>query len=109
MTTTPTVTAVGPVGWWSLVVDELHDAGQDVRVGFGEHAMAEVEDVRWMTAVVVEHLAHLRLDHRTGGKAHGRIEVALQRDVTAQAFASSAQGRAPVDTDDVRAGLSHRR
>ena len=35
-------------------MDEIDQAAQQVRVGLGKHAVAEVEDVSWSTARLVE-------------------------------------------------------
>ena len=52
ITTTPTVTARST---FALVVDELDDPLEDRRVGLGQHAVAEVEHVAGVAAVLGEH------------------------------------------------------
>ena len=60
-------------------VHELDQPREDVRVGLGQHAVAQVEHVAGRVAAVVEDAAHLGLDRGPVGEQHGRVEVALHR------------------------------
>src|SRR5262249_1809732 len=52
---------------------------QDIRVGLGQDAMAEVEHMPRGLRALDQHPAHLRLDDVQRREQHARVEVALQR------------------------------
>jgi hypothetical protein len=58
-------------------VDEIHEPPQQVGVGRGQHAVAEVEDVAGPTGSLVEDGQSARPRWLPAGKQAGWIEVAL--------------------------------
>ena len=77
------------------LVDQLDDLLEHAGVGLGQHAVAEVEDVAGVAAVVGEHVAHLgRRRPATPARHERRVEVALHADVGAE----PARGRRRVGT-----------
>src|SRR5438309_9502378 len=89
----------------SVTVDEVDEAPQDVRVGLGQHAPAQVEHVPGPALVGVEDGGGLAGDDVPRGQADRRVEVALDGDVMAQAGPGPVEGHPPVDADDVGASL----
>src|ERR1700722_7506906 len=61
------------------LVHEVGQPGQDVRVGLGQDAMTQVEDVAAERARAGEDRAGAGLDHLPAGEQHRGVEVALQR------------------------------
>ena len=73
----------------------------------GQHAVAEVEDVARVAAVAASTSTHLGLDHGPRGQADGRVEVALDALVGADALPAGVERHPPVDADHVGAGVGH--
>ena len=88
-------------------VDEVDDRLQHARVGRGEHAVAEVEDVAGMATVVGEDLAGGREGDVRAGQHQRGIEVALQDGVGAQAPAGLGDRGPPVEADHAGPGRPH--
>ena len=89
-------------------VDQLHDAAQHGRVGVGRDAVAQVEDVAAAMAGALGHdPPDLGLDHRPGGEAQRRVEVALHGPTRSHAPARLVEGHPPVDAHHVGPRLGH--
>ena len=58
-------------------------------------------------AFACEHLAHPRAQLPLGEEERAGVEVALHRDLPAEALARHVDVDAPVEADDVRAGVAH--
>jgi hypothetical protein len=67
--------------------------------------VAEVEDVAGVGAVGVEHLAGFGGDGFGAAEQHGRVEVALQRDLVADQAPGGADVHRPVEADCVGAAV----
>ena len=89
---------------FAVVVDEIHEAAQDVGIGLGKDAMAEVEDVARAAAGEIEDPARRLLDVRPRSEEEGRIEVALDGSV-ADERPAVIESDPPVEADDVAPGL----
>ena len=88
-------------------VHQVDDGGQDARVGLGQHAVAQVEDVAGARAVVRrgQHgSAWPRLDDRPRRQAEGGVEVALHGAPGPDPAAGLVERHPPVDADHVGAG-----
>src|SRR5439155_26578024 len=85
----------------SAAMDLLHHEGDGVGRGFGDDAVAEVEDVPRAAARAIEHLAHLATQGLARREQGGGIEVPLDPLTVAQPTPGGVQGDAPVDADDV--------
>ena len=86
---------------------QVDDPREHVRIGLGEHAVAEVEDVALGGGALGEDAADLAVDDVPAGEQQRRVEVALQRPGPAAAGGGDVQRQPPVDPDDVGAGLAH--
>ena len=88
-------------------VDEVDDAGQHVRVGLRQHAVAEVEDVargRPPSSRMRRTSASI-----TAERANSTAGSRLPWTGVGRCGGPPVERRAPVDADDVGAGLAHRR
>ena len=106
MTSTPTRHAPAVSG-----VHELDDGGQDARVGLGQDAVAEVEDVARCRLPRPRLASTARvglLDHGPRRQAQGGVEVALQGVAGTDAPPGLVERHAPVDADHVGPGRRHR-
>jgi hypothetical protein len=88
-------------------VHELDDGFEAVRVGLGEHAVAEVEDVPGKALCLSEDGIGGAEDDVDGGETDGGVEVALQGNAWADAPGGNCERHPPVDSDDVRTCLCH--
>ena len=77
-------------------VNRLDHARQDIRVGRGQNAVAEVEHVALRSPSLGDDPAHLPFDN--GRPEHSRIEVALQRLPGTRRAASSSGTRQSTPT-----------
>ena len=84
-------------------VDQLDDAGEDVRIGVRRHAVTEVEDVAGGPAPLCDDSAHGVVDHRPVGLQQRRIQVALDDGARPEPPRRLVERHPPVDADDVRA------
>ncbi len=91
----------------AFCVDELHECGEYPRIGLGEHAVPQVEDVPRCRSGPPEHVSRLFGHHLPGGEADRRVEVALDRMQRSEPRSGRVQRHPPVHSDDLRAGLGH--
>src|SRR6185437_4172615 len=73
----------------------------------GQDAVAEVEDMAGAAGGLVENRADAPANLGEAGEQRDRIEVALHADAVAEAGPRLAKVDAPVQSDDVAAGLAH--
>ena len=86
----------------------VDDGSEHARVARRVHAVAEIEDVPWLSTVVGEDRLGTGNGDVSAGEDQRRIEVALQGDVGSEALARRADRRPPVEPDHLGAGGGHR-
>ena len=89
----------------------LHEASQVLHIvdwGFGEDAVAEIEDVAGASGGAAENVFGARLQFLPVGEEQNRIEIALHGALVIEASPAFVERDAPVEADDVRSGLFHR-
>lgn len=87
-------------------VDEVDECADVVDGRGGEYAVAEVEDMSGSSAGVVEDAARLLANDGDGSEQDGGVEVSLHGDVVAEAIPGEVEWDAPVESDDVAAGVA---
>jgi hypothetical protein len=88
-------------------VDVVGEAGQDVRVRLGQNPVTQVEDVTWSWPGLRHDPVSAVADHRPGGQADGRVQVALEGLVLTDTPAGLVQRNPPVHPDHIRPGPRH--
>lgn len=76
---------------------QFDDAGELVRVGLRRYAVAEIQDVRARRTATLDHVAHVRLQHRPRGRQQRRVDVALHRDIRPEDRGGFVERLPPVD------------
>ncbi len=87
-------------------VDCIDQSSDILERGAGENPMPEVEDMPRPAARARQDLTRLSLHNFRRCQHHGRVEIALNRNIT-QAIESLIDRNAPVDSDDLSARLFH--
>ena len=75
----------------------------------GDYAVAEVEDVAGAVRGGGEDFGDAGFDYFFGGEERDGVEVALDGDGVVEVAPGAIDGRAPVEAEDVAAGLAHER
>ena len=90
-------------------MDKFKDPLQDIRIGFGEYPVTEVEDVARCCSGLAQDLAGLGLHHRPRCTQNRGVEVALDGLVISHPLAGFSEGNPPVDADNRTSGVGHER
>src|SRR5258706_7845968 len=88
-----------------LLVDEVDEAAQQQRIGRGQDAMAEIEDVARPTRRLVEDAPRAVPRRLPAGQEASGVEVTLDPTVETDPPPSVGQAHAMVQPDDLSAGL----
>src|SRR5207237_9448500 len=92
------------IGGGSRAMHEVHDGTNGAEVRFGQHAMAEVEDVAGSAFRPLEYVADLTVALGGGSKERRGIEVALNGALLPDAVPCRIARQTPIDADYVPAG-----
>ena len=89
-------------------MDMLDHRSKGIRIRVGLNPVSEIEDVSRMPCVVVEHLVGGSKCGVDIAEYGGRIHVALHDEVIAESASRIADGRPPIEADDVASRLVDR-
>src|SRR3989440_5421324 len=92
------------MGGGSRAMHEVHDGTNGADVRFGQHAMAEVEDVAGSAVCPLEYVADLTVALGGGSKERRGVEVALNGALLPDAVPCRIERQTPIDADYVPAG-----
>src|SRR3989440_5996379 len=92
------------MGGGSRAMHEVHDGTNGADVRFGQHAMAEVEDVAGSAFRPLEYVADLTVALSGGSKERRGIEVALNGAFLPDAVPCRIERQTPCDAEHVTAG-----
>src|SRR5207302_7107299 len=93
--------------WTALLVHQLDDPREDVRIRVRQHTVSEVEDVPLCRCTATQDVAGSIGDDGPGREHDGRVEVSLHSSTGPDALCGLVERDAPVDPDDIGTGLTH--
>ena len=85
-------------------VDEREDV---IDRRFGQDAVAEIEDVAGASGGLIENHLGTAANFGRLGEQRDRIEITLNGDIVAEPRPGLGEIDAPIETDDIAAGLAH--
>ena len=88
----------------ALVPDRIDQCSEMIGIYIGRDAVAKVEYVSGTRTKTGECFTDLPADHLGIREQNGGIEISLQRNLIADAFAGLRQGDRPVNTERITAG-----
>src|SRR5437764_12060311 len=87
----------------SRSVHRRHEPLEHLRIGFGHHAVAQIEDVAGPTTGAGQDVGHAGLRRVPASHGSDRVEVALDSAIEADALPGFVEPHPPVDAHDVAA------
>ena len=91
----------------AVALDEVDDGEDGVDGGVGDDAVAEVEDVAGAVGGRGEDFGDAGVEDFVGGEEGDGVEVALDGDAVVEVGPGAVERGAPVEAEDVAAGLAH--